>query len=158
MEVLAAIVVFAFGALALYRLQAYVITCNAFSNRITQATALAQERMETLIALPYNNPLLDDTNDNGGRITNRDIDLDGVDDRGPDFIFGLNDTVDSNGRVVADGSTISTSYGVAFQIYWNVAVDQPMTNIKTVRVIVAWRDSKNYLHRTFLTSMKARSF
>jgi prepilin-type N-terminal cleavage/methylation domain-containing protein len=157
-DVLAAIVVFAFGALALYRLQTSIIACNAFSNRLTQATILAQERMESLMALPYNHPILNDTNDNGGDIINRDTDFDGIDDRGPDFNFGLNDTIDASDRVVADGSAISANYGIAYNIYWNIAVDQPMANIKTIRVIVAWRDNKNYLHRTYLTSMKAGNF
>ena len=157
-EVLAAIVVFAFGALTLYRLQASIIACNSFSNRLTQATVLAQERMESLMALPYNNPLLNDTNDNGGGVTNRDTDADGIDDRGPDFNFGLNDTVDASDRVVADGSATNTTYGITYNIYWNIAVDQPMVNIKTIRVIVTWRDNKNFLHRTFLTSMKAGTF
>jgi prepilin-type N-terminal cleavage/methylation domain-containing protein len=156
-EVLAAIVVFAFGALTLYRLQASIISCNSFSNRLTQATLLCQERMENLMALPYNSPLLNDTNDNGGRVTNRDTDADGIDDRGPDFNFGLNDTVDLNDRVVADGSAANNTYGITYNIYWNIAVDQPMANIKTIRVIATWRDKKNCLHRTFLSSMKAGS-
>jgi type IV pilus assembly protein PilV len=156
-EALVAVLVFTFGALALYRLQTSIIATNAFSNRFTQATVLAQERMETLMALPYNSPLLDDTNDNGGRIAKRDINLDGIDDRGPDLNFGLNDTSDASDRPVADGNAIRTTYGIIYNIYWNIAVDQPMANIKTIRVIVTWRDSKSILHRTSLTSMKART-
>jgi prepilin-type N-terminal cleavage/methylation domain-containing protein len=154
-EVLAAIVVFAFGALTLYRLQASVVSGNSFSNRLTQATLLCQERMESLMALPYNSPLMNDTNDNGGRVTKRDTNADGIDDRGPDFHFGLNDTVDANDRVVADGSATNTTYGITYNVFWNIAVDQPMANIKTIRVIVTWRDNRDFLHRTFLTSMKA---
>jgi prepilin-type N-terminal cleavage/methylation domain-containing protein len=154
-EILTAIVVFAFGALALYRLQASIIASNAFSNRLTQAVVLAQGRIESLMALPYNHPLLSDTNDNGGRITNRDTDSDGIDDRGPDFDFGLNDTLDVSGAVVADGSSNNATYGITYNIYWNIAVDQPMVNVKTIRVIVTWRDGKSCPHRTFLTSMKA---
>jgi type IV pilus assembly protein PilV len=154
-EILAAIVVFAFGGLALYRLQASIIATNALSNRLTQATVLAQERMESLMALPYNSPLLNDTNDNGGRITNRDTNADGIDDRGPEFDFGLNDTVDASDKVVADTTASNTTYGITYNIYWNIALDQPITNTKTIRVIVTWRDNKNFLHRTFLTSIKA---
>jgi len=157
-EVLAAIVVFAFGGLALYRLQASIIASNSFSSRLTQATVLAQERMESLMSLPYDHPLLNDTNDDGGGVTNRDTDADGVDDRGPDFNFGLNNTVDAIDRVVADGSATNATYGITYNIYWNIAVDQPMANIKTIRVIVTWRDNKDFLHRTFLTSMKAGTF
>ncbi len=154
-EVLAAIVVFAFGGLALYRLQTAVIDCNSFSNRLTQATLLAQERMESLMALPYNHPLLNDTNDDGGGITNRDTNADGLDDRGPDFSFGLNNTVDASDRVVADGSAIRATYGMTYKLYWNIAIDQPMANIKTIRVIVTWRDPKSFLHQISFTSMKA---
>ena len=56
LEVVAAIVAFAFGSLALYRLQAATIMGNSFSNELTRGNALAQDRMERLMALPYLDP------------------------------------------------------------------------------------------------------
>jgi Tfp pilus assembly protein PilV len=52
-EVLAALLFFAFGILALYRLQAAVIKSGAHAGQLTQATALAESRMEALLALNY---------------------------------------------------------------------------------------------------------
>ena len=61
----------------------------------------------------------------------QDADDDGVDDGGNDF--GLSDT-----GANADGT--ATSPDNNYTIFWNVAVDEPMPNLKTIRVIV----TRNY--------------
>lgn len=145
-ELLAGIVVFSFGILALYRLQIASLDGNSFSNDLTQAVVLAQDRMERLMSLPYTDALLADT-DNDGTGQDTSSPPDGVDDSGGNF--GLDDTV-AGTTVLADQSVQSTRY----TIYWNVAVDQPLTRSKTVRVIVTWSDKRNILHRTVLNSVK----
>jgi type IV pilus assembly protein PilV len=142
LELLAGIVVFSFGILALYRLQIASLDGNSFSNDLTQAVVLAQDRIEQLMTLPYNNAQLADTdNDGTGQDTSPS---DGVDDNGGNF--GLDDET----AATADQNVQSGRYS----IYWNIAVDQPLTRSKTIRVIVTWRDKRNILHRTVLNSVK----
>ena len=52
-EVLVAAMFFILGILALYRLQLSVIQTNAYAGRLSQATATAESRMESLLALGY---------------------------------------------------------------------------------------------------------
>ena len=146
-ELLAGIVVFAFGVMALYRLQISSLEGSSFANEQTQAMVLAEGRMERLMGLPYDHDELEDTNNNG---TSQDTNQDGVDDDGGEF--GLGDTV-SGGAVAADHSASSGRY----LIYWNVAVDQPVRRSKTLRTIVTWQDKRNVLHRAVLNCVKPDS-
>ena len=59
--------------------------------------------------------------------------------------YGLGQT----GVGVADGNE---SNGI-YDIYWNVAVNQPINNVKTIRVIVLWPD-RGTVKRASVTSMK----
>jgi prepilin-type N-terminal cleavage/methylation domain-containing protein len=61
-EVLVAMVVLSLGLLALARMQITAIQVNAASGRLTQATAIAQDKVEQLMALPYAHAELDDQN------------------------------------------------------------------------------------------------
>ncbi len=60
LEVLIAISIFAVGLLALAQMQITSIQGNAFSGRTTDATTLAQDRLEQLMALAYTDADLDD--------------------------------------------------------------------------------------------------
>lgn len=146
-ELLAGIVVFAFGVLALYRLQISSLEGNSFANDQTQAMVLAEGRMERLMGLPYDHDELADTNNNG---TNQDADADGVDDDGGEF--GLGDTI-SGGAVASDHSASNGRY----LIYWNVAVDQPVRRSKSLRIIVTWQDKRNIRHQAVLNCVKPDS-
>lgn len=146
-EVFAAIAVFAFGILALYRLQASAVNGNSYANDFTQATVLCENKMEQLMALNSADPALADVDGDG---TGQDLNSDGIDDDGGNF--GLDDTV-GGGTAAADGVATSGK----FNIYWNIAVDQPIANTRTIRVIVTWLDPKNAMHRTFLTSTKVNT-
>jgi type IV pilus assembly protein PilV len=142
LELLAGIVVFSFGILALYRLQIVSLDGNSYSNDLTQAVVLAQDRVERLMTLPYSDPLLSDTdNDGTGQDTSPS---DGVDDNGGSF--GLDDAT----AATADQNVQNGRYS----IFWNIAVDQPLTRSKTIRVIVTWLDKRNIPHRTILNSVK----
>ncbi len=57
-EVLISLVVLAVGLLALAELQIFSIKGGSASNRVTQATILAQNRLEELRRLPYDDSLL----------------------------------------------------------------------------------------------------
>jgi type IV pilus assembly protein PilV len=144
-ELLVAIVVFSFGVLALYRLQISSLEGNSFANDLTQAVVLAEDRMERLMALPYEHDELSDADNDG---TNQDVSpVDGVDDDGGDF--GLDDTF-TGANVEADHSATSGR----FRIFWNIATNQPLTGSKAIRVIVTWQDKRNILHRTVLNSVR----
>ena len=62
-EILIAITVFAIGILAVGGMQITAIKGNSFANDLTKATTLAQDRMEKLIGLSYDDDSLDDTAD-----------------------------------------------------------------------------------------------
>jgi type IV pilus modification protein PilV len=64
-EILIAITVFAIGILAVGKMQITAIKGNSFANDLTEATTLAQDRMEKLIGLPYTD--IEDTNATNGR-------------------------------------------------------------------------------------------
>jgi prepilin-type N-terminal cleavage/methylation domain-containing protein len=173
-EVIAAIAVFAFGMLALYRLQASTLMSNSFSNELTRATVLAQDRMEELMGLPYDD--LTDGDDDGGESTNWDADGDGYDDRDEaagklDFNFGLDDDAPgtSDGCITIntvdnseDDCSMAVEKGMHVRLYHNIAVGQPLLNTKTIRVIATWRDKRDkpdgtpFIHRSTFTCVKAK--
>jgi type IV pilus assembly protein PilV len=129
-EILIAITVLAFGLMAVATMQVTAIKTNASASGMSQGLTLAQAKVEELMNLSYNHSdLLDDgggINNGTGQDTAPD---DGVDDDGGNF--GLDDTTG------ADGSEANDS---RYTIYWNIAVDEPVTNSKTIRVIVTWTE------------------
>ncbi len=132
LEVLIAMVVLAIGILAVARMQTNAIRGNVSANDLTEAATHAQNRIESFVVLPYDdlanpNDPLDDVDHDG---TGEDANYDGIDDNGGDF--GLNDDT----VATADGN--ATSADGKYNIFWNTAVNIPITNNKTIRVIVKW--------------------
>ena len=114
-EVLIALTVFSIGILAVASMQTTATGGNAKAHYISEATGWAVDRMEVLLNLDYDDPLLaDSAGTNAGTA-------------------GLNDG--ATGGTTADGSVTSTDG--KYTISWNVAVDQPIANVKTIRVIVS---------------------
>lgn len=129
-EILIAITVFAIGILAVGKMQITAIQGNSRANYLTEAATIAQSKMEELISLDYNDSLLDDDDSDG---TNQDADDDGIDDGGNDF--GLNDNTVGN----ADGNEQYQALGnLQYNIFWNIALDEPTTDTKIIKVIVTW--------------------
>ena len=124
-EILIAIAILAFGLLAVATMQVRAIKTNAIASGISQGLTLGQAKVEELMNLSYGHSDLDDSDGDG---TGKDIDNDGEDDGGNNF--GLDDTTG------ADGSDANGRY----TIYWNIAVDEPVTSSKTIRVIVTWTE------------------
>jgi prepilin-type N-terminal cleavage/methylation domain-containing protein len=127
-EILIAIAILAFGLLAVATMQVRAIKTNAIASGISQGLTLGQAKVEELMNLSYSHS---DLNDDGGGVSNgtgQDADDDGVDDDGGNF--GLDDTTG------ADGSDANGRY----TIYWNIAIDEPVTSSKTIRVIVTWTE------------------
>lgn len=123
-EAVIAAAVLGIGIFSFYAMQVRSIDGNAKAARITYGTSWASDQIENLLALDFDDALLDDDDLDG---TNRDANGDGVDDSGNNF--GLNDT-----GAQADGSLASPD-GL-YTIFWNVAVDQRMPDLKSIRVII----------------------
>ena len=60
-EVMVAVLLLALGLAALAAVQMTAVTINARANGMTRLATMAQERLEALLALPYNHPHLLDT-------------------------------------------------------------------------------------------------
>jgi type IV pilus assembly protein PilV len=60
MEVLITIVVLSVGLLGVANMQVVAIRVNDNSNQLTRATTLTQDKVEELMALPFDDPALDD--------------------------------------------------------------------------------------------------
>ena len=119
-ETLIAIVILTVGIIGLYTMQATSITFNASANAITGSSTWAADRIEQLLALSYNDPLLEDGDNNG--------------------TAGLNTT-----GAAADGQDASPDN--RYTISWNVADrinpnpnDPTISTVKAIRVIVQHSD------------------
>lgn len=130
-EVLIALVVFSVGILAVASMQITSTGGNAKARYISEATNWGMDKMEDLLSRSYDDSALSDNNGDG---TGQDSNKNGIDDDDEgthvDGVanFGLGD----NTATAADGTSTEGKY----TIYWNVAVDQPIPNTKTIRVIV----------------------
>ena len=132
-EVLVALGILSFGLLAVATMQVTAIKTNARASTLSQGITLVQAKAEELMNLPYSDLVNLDADGDG---TNQDADFDGNDDDGGNF--GLNDTVDGGGNVIADDSQLNVNG--RYNIYWNVAVNEPAANSARIRVIVTWAE------------------
>ena len=140
-EILVAITVLAIGLMAVATMQVTAIKTNTIASGMSQGLSLAQAKMEELMNLPYITLISADDGDG----TNQDANGDGVDDDGGNF--GLDDTGDG-----ADGS--SPPLDGNYRVFWNVAVNVPVTNSSTIRVITTWTE-KGRAKRIALDFVKA---
>lgn len=115
-EVMIAITIFAIGMLAMAKMQINSIQGNYGARGTTEASTLAQSKVEELRSLPFGSAAL--------------IDTDG------DLAAGLNDAT----AATADGNQQVTIYGTNYTIFWNVVNNSPNASSTTIRVIVAWLD------------------
>jgi type IV pilus assembly protein PilV len=132
-EVLLAMVLFSVGMMAIASLLTRSGGGINSGRRVTEASALAADLMERLMVLPYDTADLDDVDGDG---TSQDLDGDLVDDDGGNF--GLEDAT----AATADHQEPSGIYTV----FWNVAVNHPDTNMKTIRIIVIWQAAFESVH------------
>ena len=130
LEVLAAVAILSFGLLAVATMQGSSIKGNSQAIGTTEAITLAQGKVEELMRLSYNHADLTDTDNDG---TSQDANDDGIDEVGPDLNFGLDDDT------LADADHNPPDVG-RYEIYYNIAVDEPIVNVKTIRIIVLWED------------------
>jgi len=119
LEVIVAIAILTFGILAVASMQISSIRGNSFAGGVTEGTTWAGDQVERLMALPYDDPLLQDTDGDGAP--------------------GLNDTGFDDDPDTQDDADQQATEG-RYTINWNVADDTPITNTKTINVIVTWTD------------------
>ena len=125
LEVLIALFIFSIGILGVNAMQITSIKGNSTANRITQASNLAADQIEAILSLDYDDVALNDNDTDG---TAQDANSDGIDDNGGNF--GLDDVT----VATADGNAPSADGN--YQVFWNVAVDQPLPHTKTINFIV----------------------
>jgi type IV pilus assembly protein PilV len=129
-EVLIAMTLLVIGILAVASMQIVSLGGNSLAIRVTEASTRAEARIESLMALPYDDAELDDDNGNGAA--------------------GLNDT--NTAGSLADGGPDPQG---GFTVYWNVADDTPLTGNKTIRVIVVRTDIGGFLKTLAVDYVKA---
>lgn len=133
-EAVIAMAILAIGILTLQTMQVIGIKGNSQASRITVGSTWAADRIEQIQVLDYNDITLNDSDGDG---TNQDADEDGIDDD-----ENNNGIVEANEQFGLEHDTVATADGTAtspdnvFTIFWNVAVDQPVKNTKTIRVII----------------------
>ncbi|RKZ91851.1 MAG: hypothetical protein DRQ43_09650 [Gammaproteobacteria bacterium] len=111
-EVMIAMFVLTVGILAVAMMQITSINGNKTAFDISEASFLAESKLEELLSIPFDNVDVIDTND--------------------DEDAGLN----NNTTGTADNN--ATSGNGRYTILWNIADDFPETNTKTIKVIVNW--------------------
>ncbi len=145
-EVLISLFIFAVGVLAVASMQISSYAGNDRANIGSEATTIASDKLEELLSLNYDNASLLDVDGDG---TNQDLDNDGIDEIGLDDNFGL---LDEDGA--ADFQEVPPGTQGNYQIFWNIAIDEPSQNTKRVTVIIRWTGSDSQLHRVTLNSIK----
>lgn len=131
-EALVALGVLTIGILTMYTMQTGSVRGNFRASQISTASTWAMDRMEQFNALDYDDSLLDDKRNDG---TGQDANGNGVDDDDEGV------TVDGISNFGLDQRTATTADHMVtafdrFTLLYNVAVNQPLENMKTIRLIV----------------------
>jgi type II secretory pathway pseudopilin PulG len=131
---LVSLVIFTFLGLGMLELVSEVYYRNDLHRETLVATALAQAQAEELLGARYEDPRL--------------LDPDGGDDAASDGSLGANlfqdpDHADLNNPLNAEGEAAGSR---RFTRVWNVGADVPLPGLKTVTVLVGWRDSHGQPH------------
>ena len=133
-EVIIALVILAVGILGVASLQVSAIKGNQLSDNITSALTLAEDKMEELLGLEYDNTELQVLFD----ANNDDLSI---------IETGLIDNEELN---INEAGKPDSGH---FRRIWNIADDMPIENNKTIKVIVTWDNDR---HQVSLTSVKRK--
>ena len=143
-EILIGTLLFAIGILGVAIMQISAIKGNSFASGLTEASTLAQDKMEELMMIDYNNPDLND------------IDGDGT--------SGLRDPLPPLPNQ-PPSPTPAPDYPLPgnpappgkYTLCWNVAVDVPGQGVKTIGIVVTWgpQDEYELVRRIAIQSIKA---
>lgn len=173
-EVLVAILLLTVGLLALAKMQTQAVASNAFGNQLTQATFLAQDKLEELRLLnecymavsakpqiswtTQDQDVVDNFNSQLSDAVDNWDETDGPDaDSIPDqfsWQMGSPDHTNSDGPagvsnpIDVTGATVSSG---GYERTWYVVDDRPMDKAKTVRVRVTWGNNREVVLDTVLS-------
>jgi type IV pilus assembly protein PilV len=126
-EVMIAITILSIGMLAVNTMQVQSIGGNSRARSVTTASIFAAEQIENLMALPYDHASLQDTNPIAPPETlEQNLSH-------PFTVLPSTSTPDFVARP-PDGQV--TSPDGDYTVCWNIAVNSPVPNTKTIRVIV----------------------
>jgi type IV pilus assembly protein PilV len=120
LEAMIAVAILAFGILAVASMQVSSIRGNAFAGDVTEATTWANDELEKLSALPWDDPKLQDTDGDG--------------------VTGLGDTAFDNSPDTTADADQSPIVHDRYTIFWNIADDDPVPDTKTVGLVILWLD------------------
>jgi len=145
-EALVAIAIFAVGIVGCYTMQLQSSLSARKSNNMTASAIWATYVVENLLALHFDNPLLQNDAGNTG---NGLVDIDDANKAG--------DTPDGVRHVRSDGTIGNTAAaGDIYSVFWNVSDGNPLSNVKQVRVIVIKNTGANarsiYTHDYYKTN------
>ncbi len=132
LEVLIALVILAIGLLAVAQMQITAIKGNAYGSGMTNASSLASNTLERLMALPYTNAALTPTG------------------APPDAPLTTGSTLDP--LVAVEGGVNNEGYT---RVYW-VEDDTPSIGMKQITVRVVWADSNNIIRSATMITQKAQ--
>ncbi len=132
-EVMVALAIFVVLGLAMLQLSSTVYYREALHRETVTATALAQSQVEELLRAEYDDPRLFDPDGESDVAADAASDLETF--RNPDH-------ADPNNPLDAEGGTGGSR---KFMRVWNVGADTPLPGLKTVTVLVGWRDSRGQL-------------
>lgn len=124
-EFMIAVLVLGIGMLAVAKMQITAMSGNFAANNMTMASTLAQDKIEALKGLAFDNPDLADTN----HANNASMTDPGSVSFYPADHLDPNNPIDSTGRTEAVRR---------FTRLWNIADNTPMEGVKTMVVFVCW--------------------
>lgn len=144
-EIVVALGVLSFGILSIMLMQVSGIKGNSTANTITTESNWAADRIEQLLNLDYPDPLDSDyashlLSDRDFDGTGQDDDDDGIDDDNDDF--GLSDIGTISAGACTPGAADHCVHEGLYDIFWNIAVDHPLANTMTIKVIVIQNQGK----------------
>lgn len=143
-EVLVALSFFTLLGMGMLQLSSEAYYRDALHRETLAATSLANLRVEELLGAGYDDPRLADPD--GGH----DVETDTL--RSPEH-FQDPDHADPNNPLDSEGEAAGPR---KFTRVWNVGADVPVPGIKTVTVIVGWRDQRGHSHVVSQTFQAAR--
>ena len=140
LEVLLGITVFMIGMLGVTALNISSLKSNTFSGNMSEATVIAADKLEELLAMDFDEIEDSGVEDGTGQdVNNNGIDDDDPDDGADDIDTIVNFGLDNFTSADADGFEEGIGKNNIYNVYWNVAEDEPMPNTKRVNVIVRWQ-------------------
>ncbi len=129
-EVLIALAILTVGLLAAAKMQISAIQGNYFSNNTSTALSLAEQKMEDLLGKTYTDAAVGDTQ--AGNNTNLSS-----------LVTKDHEELNVNEEGVVGG-------GIYHRV-WNVADDTPITDTKTITILVTWGNDQ---HQVILSCIK----